>query len=488
MKRSVRLFWLIFLLFPFVEIGVRLSRQLKPLDLDFLQLSKYLSLSVLQAGLSTFFIMGFGLLISLGLFQRTPNFSLRLLLATPAFVPTVFILTSVFGWSLQFGFVLRSGLTTVVGLHVLMNCGLASILLSDLFRYRMEQQWELAFVEGASRFQLLKESISALRAEIAIIAAGFFSFCFTSFSIPLIVGGATGKTLEVFAFEQLALRSDLQGAVFTGFVQMVVFALLFSFVRSESLFTRFQPRFRMVNSDLSFYQIPFLAACAGAILFVLVFLGMAFDIPAGWRQLNSNAAAAEKFFEVIGATAFLALSTGVAAVVLIALSIAFVDYGWIRKSLLRYGAISVALLGIGLFLMQMPTSLKLLYGFSLLYIPAAYRFYGAQICEGLFLQYEVSRSLGASRWLTFTEVLLPQALPQIFRLSGLVAVWSAGDFALSSVITGKVSTLALFLKSVLSSYRVELASFLCFSLLLVSAAIYLFFEGCSYVSRQRLRT
>jgi thiamine transport system permease protein len=80
-------------------------------------------------------------------------------------------------------------------------------------------------------------------------------------------------------------------------------------------------------------------------------------------------------------------------------------------------------------------------------------------------------------------------LPQLVRpacfVAGLSSLWAWGDFALSRVIAERDVTLGMTIQSLMSGYRLEIATFLVWILLFGGAATFFLFEGAGRVFGQK---
>jgi ABC-type spermidine/putrescine transport system permease subunit II len=93
--------------------------------------------------------------------------------------------------------------------------------------------------------------------------------------------------------------------------------------------------------------------------------------------------------------------------------------------------------------------------------------------------------MGASPALIFSKIIFPQVLPSILFLSGLGAFWTIGDFAMTQIIYGKDVTLALYIQSLVGSYRLEQANLLMFLLLFLGFMVFILFKEMRHVVSQK---
>jgi hypothetical protein len=83
---------------------------------------------------------------------------------------------------------------------------------------------------------------------------------------------------------------------------------------------------------------------------------------------------------------------------------------------------------------------------------------------------------------------MPQMWAKFTFLAGIAAFWASGDFALSTIISGRELTLAMNAKTLLGGYRLELASVVVLLSLLIGVFTYFVFVGLGHVSHSKSRT
>ncbi len=106
--------------------------------------------------------------------------------------------------------------------------------------------------------------------------------------------------------------------------------------------------------------------------------------------------------------------------------------------------------------------------------------------QSLDLQRQMAEVLGADRWLIFKKVEFPQLIKRASFLSGLVALWMAGDFAISRILAPRDLSLSLMTETLLSSYRISQASILSVLIFIVGVLMFLFYLGVGRVLSRKL--
>ncbi|NCN95399.1 MAG: hypothetical protein GW917_01610, partial [Bdellovibrionales bacterium] len=157
-----------------------------------------------QASLSALVSLLFGALLASSLFSCRTQKSygrIKMILLAPNFIPPLFIILSVMSLSGALS-ISHQGLTWVVVTHSLMNGGLVAVALSSYFLQNVKKSWEVARVLGANPFDRLVRlwvpmMLPVLKQNFVLV----FALCLVSFSIPLVIGGASVTSLEVHIFQ-----------------------------------------------------------------------------------------------------------------------------------------------------------------------------------------------------------------------------------------------------------------------------------------------
>ncbi|MCX7979225.1 MAG: ABC transporter permease subunit, partial [Bdellovibrionaceae bacterium] len=162
---------------------------------------------------------------------------------------------------------------------------------------------------------------------------------------------------------------------------------------------------------------------------------------------------------------------------------------WFEAFLSGYVAPSTALTAMALLVVGPNQGwwpfLKIPLGLLLLYLTSIYRLGWAEDLRGLRPQIEVARVLGASRWRTLWGVILPQLSVRAGGLAAVAAVWAGGDFAVSRIVAHKDLTLAMITETLMSGYRLGLASVLSVPLMICAGLCGLIVWGWGYVFGKR---
>lgn len=413
-----------------------------------------------QAWVSAFLALLLGLWGGLGLLSIASSRwkpVVETLFLLPNFLPQLFVILAFLNFtSLIFG---RSsqGFGAIVAIHVSINAGLIAVAINRFLVKKMGGLTELALIEGASFSHFCwKGVLPLLQRELSLLFLLVFALCFTSFSVPLVVGGIAGTTLEVLIYEKVRISQEWGQAVVISILQVaIVFILsLFLFKAELNLPSRQESNMKLLQ-------------CPSGLFFPLLIFGIMISNQI-WPALKARG----QFWEFLlwspqwlyqwGSTVAVGLGVGFLLLILLSLMTFCWSEKWLHRMCAGYMAPSTALTGFA-FLVLLPHSgfwvyLKLILGITLIAFPSLYRWLGESTILALEEQVKVARTLGASPWQIFWFVQWPQVAKAYGIAAGVAAFWACGDFAYSSIVTTMDITLALLAKNLMSFYRLELAT------------------------------
>ncbi|MBE8221485.1 MAG: hypothetical protein HAW60_02025 [Bdellovibrionales bacterium] len=480
---SMSFFLYLLLLSPFLILSVYLFDSFKldsffsffVFDQEFLN---SLAFTFKQSFFSTIITIFLGFLGSLGLLGiKKSNLQKKIIIffLLPNFIPTLFIALSFFSISSWFS-VIFYGLPAIVLTHVFINTGLCSILFFSLFKKKISNIANLAFVESCSFISFWYAVIKLLKYELLISILFFFALYFTSFSIPLLLSSGIDRTLEVFIYEKILLQGSWSQAMFLSMVQVFIFTcfgiIFYFFKKKYSLFNNKQTSLDYSNGLFYFSStlcllVPFFISS----VIVLGFLSII--IKAGLNNLNLISWHLYYYSFIQG----FFVGLGVFVLLLLTASLGFKSY--FRKFLTFYISPSLVLMGFSYLILSKVYNLEaikyflLFLALSILFWPIFYRLKLESLIESLKMQFYLAQTLGASYFFILKKIIFPQVLTYIGFASGISALWGSGDFALSLILLPKDVSLSLAIHSLLSSYRWEQAA--AYSFLLLILGLFLFY-------------
>ncbi len=373
------------------------------------------------------------------------------------------------------------GLGAVVVAHVILNAGLVAVALDGLVRHRLGGMAEVSWIRGAGRWMFWRRvGWPALRADFACLFLFVFSLCFTSFSIPLVLGGDRIGTLEVAIFDSIRMEGRWDKALMLAAFQSLVLFLI-----AWLLPHPFWPH-RPERQGLRYLALPSLRLLVFLPTLVLAIgwlSGLAQGLRAPWTPDFASSFAA-----AVATTIAVSLGVGLAHLVLF-LIIAYVSpHARLGRFLNGYLAPSPVITGFAFLLIpgesDIAAVMKLIAALTLILLPLLYRWIVHASLASLSGQVRVARTLGASWWLILVDVVWPQLAAPVMRACGLAALWASGDFALSAILSEDVETLPLIMESLIGNYRMETAQVLMLPLLAIGLGMYFFFVRMArYVAR-----
>lgn len=474
-----------FLLFPFFALFFFSSNWRLPLTPE---VGEVFLFTCWQAVLSAFFSLVFGLLGGLGLLwleARVSSGKVRLAEAfalLPNVAPVLVLLLATIKY-----FPFARGLIGIVFVHALLNIGLVSVAFTRLVRMKMGGLAELAWIEGASGWRFFWRGVlPVLKFDLALLFLFVFALCFSSFAVPLMIGGSRATTLEVLIYEKIRISGDWSAALGIATLQMVATLFLSWVLRREPA----------PVSGVSRGLTPLLSWAPGVMVVgaapLILFLGLVDDVVVGAERVFALSALRSELPILFLSSMAVAVGTGLMSAVFL-LIVAFVEpRGAARKFLIGYVAPSSVLMGFALLVAIRGTGawtyLKMTLGITLITVPSFYRLYWDSLLQSLESQRWLAWSLGANRGLIFREIVLPQVIRSCCFIAGLASLWAWGDFALSSVVAERTMTIAMLISGLMGSYRLDAATFLVWVLLLGGAMTFAIFNGVGRVLGTKSQT
>jgi thiamine transport system permease protein len=470
-----------FLLSPFLVLLYKFP--LHP-QFDFSEFFWALKNTVLQAMLSALGSLAIGIWAAFGLMAVKPKLRrlLQVICLAPNFLPPLFSLLVAFYWVDPF----PVGIIGIAFIHSLINFGLVAVSLARSVETKLGGMAELAQIEGSSRARFLKRVfVPLLKTDLMELFIFVFSICFASFAIPLIVGGGRGTTLEVLIYEKIRLSMDWGGAVLISILQLLILAVLSWVLVWRGLGDR--------SISGPSRQMRWLGAPSGALMvgfFGFLFLvGYLDSVISGFRAFSQLSEWKWGLLLAFGGTLFVGLSTGAGILLLLSVVTMLMGYPIIRRFLRSYIAPSTTLTGFA-FLVAGPNEgffsyFKIPLSLSLLFVGTLYRMGWESEVKRLSGQWATAEIMGASAWQGFRRILWPQVQDRALMLAGLAAAWACGDFGLSRILAYHDMTLALMTETLMSTYRLNLASLLSVGILFCGLLCFSIFWGFGYVSRRK---
>lgn len=474
---------LVFLLLPFVVLFTLMPGRFQ---IDWSEFFWALKNSSIQAFFSTLLTLLLGFWASLGLIKtqnERPAFHavLVILCLVPQFMPVIVVLISLMNGLQPF----PMGTVGVVLCHTFSYFGMAALLIQNQASEVLPRMVEVARVSGSSRWMFWQRiGLPILKKDFLLMGLYFFALFFTSFSIPLIVGGGRGTTLEVLIFEKMRLSTDWSPAVTLSVIQSVLMLLLSFFALGSR-----------ANYNSEKKLDGWLGSYSGSLFILLVMAGFFASYASGVLDGLSQFGNLEVYKEDL--LPAMLNSLVIAFLTFMALYFFMMLFCWTMNVprfldvfLNGYVAPSTALTCFGI-LLYFPAEhewsfFKIPMAFLLLSFPAVYRLGWGEKLNSLSMQVQVAQVMGARPLQIWLSVIWPQMRSISIYMAGLVATWACGDFAVSRILSTRDFTLSLILESLLTSYRMGLASLLSVLLIFLCCACFFIVMGIDYVNRRKL--
>jgi len=455
------------------------------IDINFEQIAKIYSSSLGQAFMSAVVTMLFGLYGALGLFWLKDKISparyamFEFVILLPGLLPGLFVVVSFLNVLPYFPF----GFWGVVLLHACAEAGMAALILRRILHHRLSPYFDSAELMGCSRSYFLRTCWRLVAPAAVPVFFIFFLFFLSSVSIPLILAGGKGASLEAAIYEKIVMAHDWNQALNLFLVQavfMVIGFCLVDFFPSASWRDPQGSSARFLNAPLGWVIV---AAPA-----VVILISLITKIPSGVQGLVRQPEVMHGWRSYFAGS----LITGFVSGGLVFAGLTLLSYFYPRfkkffsllvtPSFVILAFAFVLLPGVSRTAMLWKIAAALAVGF----LPTLLRLGLVQKLDSLQEQMDSVAVLGARPLKIFVQGVFPQILPQLSLMSGLAAVWTMGDFAMSRVIAGGDITLAMWVQSLVDQYRWDMALVLSWLILLTSFGVFGFFWSLSYVSHQKL--
>lgn len=468
--------------FPFVVVVAKLADFRVPLtsEVGWVFLS-----TTIQASLSAFFSVVFGMVGAFGLLscaryhKRGERLSTVLALA-PNAGPVILLLIAVmklFPWA--------RGLSGIVFVHVLLNAGLLSVVFAEAMRSKMTGYAELAWIEGVSRLTFFQRVVlPLLRTDIVLGFLFVFALCFASFAVPLALGGARATTIEVLIYEKIRISGNWSEAVGLAFLQtLAVLVMTWFLSRAPGAVT---PSTRDLTTPLLGWKYGVLVPLFG---FLVLVVGLLDSVLSGAQQVFALSTLRAELPSLVAGSVLVGFLVGLFTIALLLLVAYIRPEGTYRRLLAGYAAPSSVLVGFAVLILWrdlgIATYFKIALALGLVIVPSFLRFRWIALLDTLRGQAVIANILSAGPWLTFKRIVLPQVIQPAFFLGGVAALWAWGDFALSSVVGERSVTLAMAMRGLMDSYRLDAATFLAWFVIVGGLSMLGLFVGVGNVLGQK---
>lgn len=406
-------------------------------------------------GVSSLLSLILGFLLSFGLGfseQKLPRLSgyLRQALLFPIYLPPFFVILIFFYW---FDFA-PLGLASSALAQTLTYAGMVAVLLSRIFSEALSDLSEVAQVQGLSRGKFFWMSRALVSKPILAVVLFVFAVSFSSFSIPLVLSGGKGTTLEILIYEKVKISQDFGSALSFSLFQSLLLGLFFWLISSQFSVSSFRTR----SSRMFSSRVGFLFLLLWLLVQIFPWIGQSRE---GWDQAWRQLTEAPNFWDELLQACANSLGLAISAMTLVCgLSLGLIYlmiFSKLPQAIRSYFPLSVSLLGLsGLLLMDiLGVEGAYLYSLVLMILPALLRLNIESKMQTLEPQIQVAQIMGANKFLVFGRIVFPQVKRELALIAGMTFLWTLGDFAVAKFFLPSGSTLTLLIENLMTSYRIQ---------------------------------
>lgn len=428
-------------------------------NIEFSQVSRDLLWVFVQAFLSATLSVLLGWASALSLVVRSPRLKWHLYFGIiPQFLPSLLMIFA-YVKSLSYFGVFPQAYHHVIALHVLINIGLVSFLLYEPLKKALYRKLHLFTSLNLPRWKyLVLLSGGELKIPLMYIWVLVFSYCLTSFSIPLILSGeGVATSTEFLIYQKGFVEGDWSAAAFWGLLQVMCVALLFksrsslTYGKEKLAFTAFKMR----------WPLHWLGSMATLILGVSLLVIPVSRLPVAFENLKVDV------WDILSNTALLASWTLLfyglyfwSHVVLIWRKGPWVFYQkfWSLSPILM-GVYLLALsswLNLGPMGRMVLTSLVL----ASFIFPFTFKFWIWPKFHEVQNMKTRLNILGVPRAKAVNLVLIEFFKKEFIWSLGYVFLFVVGDFAITSILLSDVPTVGLSIKNYIFKYQLVEAQIL----------------------------
>lgn len=423
------------------------------LDLDKSEFLWAFKNSIFQSFVAALFCVVLSIPMSQGLFvlpEKLQKLILKLLI-----IPQIFpVLYSVLiGFSILTPFPM--GRVGIIFLFVLINMGFSTVLTYSATQEKLGHFAVISEVYSIGRLSFFKKIYSRLI--LSDLISNFFIifiFCFSSFSVPLLVGGGKGSNLEVLIYEKIFIDQNWPAAFLLCVLQTsIIFALSFFALKPSK------------KEILGFSSGHYIKSYIGLLIvsiYIILYLGGylsgVIKSLSQWEFLYQYKS--ELISVIFYTTKALSIYLLLFAVLLI---VWLLDYLNFRRFNPAVNLISVSTVLVGFaFYLTMPLSqdydlYKIILAVSILFFPTLFKLFLQNAIESLRAQLDIAEIYGLSKLTILYQIIFRQLSRQFGLWLSFVIIWFVSEFAILKSLGVQSQTLGLMSENFLSSYRLPMS-------------------------------
>ncbi len=423
--------------------------------------------SFIQSFLSALCSVLLGYIGAIGLSSlKIKPYSIYFMALLPQGLPALFIIIGSMRLFSDYPF----GLSAIVGLHVFINVGIIAVWLDSDIRRQLSFISKVSYLEGCSKLRFWWKTLPVLKNNLFMCFIFIFALSLSSFSVPLMVGGVKPWSMEIGIYQAIFSYGSWKYAMGLSLLQMLIlFGITFFLRDKKNIF------FIKDREGIIFHGVKiFIAFLFIGPLFIL--LGLWTNFKLGIYQLKSVFVSLEPFIEMCMNSLFIGLAVGICLWVVFSVVLFYQNNKVLERFLLGFISPSGAVIGLSLIVLGYSYEMGVLtFGLTLLFFTTLYRLGFVNRMDVIKNQIRVAELFGASKMHIFKSIQLPQMGPSLGFLSGLGALWSVGEFAVTGMYLRNNRTLSLLAEHLAASYRLEAASILLLFIFMIGVGLFFIF-------------
>ena len=451
--RIVRYGLVLYFLLPFIFFAYKFKFSL---GFNFNEVWWALKSSVLQATTAAIAVSLLAVPVGLALYSlpiRSKEVAKQLLLL-PQILPVFF--TALILFSLINPFPIGS--TGIIILFVVINLGLAAVLIEQSINDKLPKLAIVSEVFSISKINFfIKVFLPRMQRDLWHVFFLIFTFCISSFSIPLIAGDGRSANLEMLVYEKVFIENNWIAACNIGLFQSLAIFLISHFIYKKDI--------NELKEAPSVAKTSYLQSKIGAALgaaYLSFYLG-------GYLVGILRSVSYLDFLSQYSTELFAALWFSMKALAL-CLMLSFMLlmlwlYDFIKNKkfspVLGFFSLSTVVVGFSFYLFFPVDSkydlFKLPIAFSILFFPALFKIFLQKPIEVLSRQLQIAEVYGLSSTQIIIDIILRQIKTPFFLWIGVLSLWLTADYAVSRAVGLQSQTFGLISESFLSSYRMPAA-------------------------------
>ena len=432
--------------------------------------------SIIQSGLTASFVTLLSVPLSLGLFRLSSKQLgvVRKLLLIPQILPALFSILIAFSIFKPF----PMGTIGIVLVFSLVHLGYSVLKINLAIQEKLGSSCLIADVFGIGSIDFYKQIyFPLLKTDLLTNFVLIFTFCFSSFSIPLVAGGGLGTNLEVLIYEKIFIAQDWSTAwVYSGIQSLFIFFLSWFFLRKKE---QAASSFVLTNRLISTWSLLFV------LLYLALYLGgYLWGITHALSSLHQLA----EFYSDLWQASWVSLK-GLMLFLMFCFVLLFLLIfdlvGYRRHSFVSHLISPSTILVSFVFYLLFPQTagfdtIKMVLAMSILFFPSLYKSFIERPLTQLQDQLLIAEVFGLSKMQMVVDVVLRQIKKPILLWMSFLIVWFLSDFAVQRALGNQSQTVGLLAEGFLSSYRLSLAYLISFYILVfwfvVVAVLYFILE------------